>query len=55
MLSAWRRILDSTEKTAQVHVACSDKFKNNICESLKECRVEKEGNLKKVKVVDIVK
>ena len=47
-LSSWKSILDTTEKVANAHVACSDKYKNEVYENLKDCKVNKEGTLKKV-------
>jgi len=46
-LSSWKSILDTTEKVANAHVACSDKYKNEVYENLKDCKVNKEGTLKK--------
>lgn len=47
-MQAWRSILDSTDEKAKSHISLSDTYKNDLYENIKECRIKKENNLKKV-------
>lgn len=53
MLTVWRAVLDANEKSAQARVAVSEKYKNEIYDSIKNFQMLKEANLKKVYLVEL--
>lgn len=47
-MAVWKSVLEATEKVALTRIVASENYKNNIYEAAKNCRTQKETQLKKV-------
>ena len=50
MLTVWKALLDATESAAQARISGSENYKNHIYEAAKNCKNQKDIQLKKVRI-----